>query len=227
MSDPCRCASCERVFQWGADADSALVKNKSCRENAYWKLSHHVRAEHPETLMVCPRRGEAPYLMPGDDGKDFWRGAGDGCSYCGSISPEEFFAAVEAGAEIGPTDKSYKAYVDLHDPRAGKPYIVSRTNFDPRNDDYVKVTPENADTLPLDPQEKAEALEKLEDGGGVWIRVIPRPERRQGKFHFQHLSPEQRRRFIELYNSKAMKLGYPGHFYARPFFCAPADATAT
>lgn len=33
------------------------------------------------------------------------------CSYCGSMHPDEFFKQVEAGAEVIPTDKSYKAYV--------------------------------------------------------------------------------------------------------------------
>ena len=167
--------------------------------------------------MVCPRRGEAPFKMPGDDGKDFWRGGGDGCSYCGSISPEEFFAAVAAGAEIGPTDKSYKAYVDLPDPNAGKPRVVSSTNFDP-GEGYVKVTAENADTLPLSWHDRKDAGER-----DHWVKIAPTAARMQGKFYFQHLSPEQQNKFIELYNAKKMKLGYPGHFYSRPFFCTPAQ----
>ena len=221
MSDPCRCASCECVFQWGTDADSALVKDKTCRENAYWKLSAHVRAEHPETLMICPRRGEAPFAMRGDDGKDFWRGGGDGCSYCGSISPEDFFAAVEAGAEIGPTDKSYKAYVDMPDPNAGQPRVVSSTNFDPASEGYVRVTAENADSLPLSWDDRKDAGER-----DLWVKIAPTSARRQGKFYFQHLSPEQRRMFIELYNAKKMKVGYPGHFYSRPFFCSEVQTSA-
>lgn len=88
--------------------------------------------------------------FPGDD---TW---GPTCSYCGSISPAEFFTLVESGASIGPTDKNYKAYVDVG------------------------------------PHQK--------------------------KFYFQHLDADDRRRFIELYNSKRMKLGYPGYFYARPYF---------
>lgn len=44
----------------------------------------------------------------------------------------------------------------------------------------------------------------------------------RGKFYFQHLSEEEKNRFIELYNNKTMKLGFPGHFYSRPFFCAVA-----
>lgn len=38
------------------------------------------------------------------------------------------------------------------------------------------------------------------------------------KFYFQHLSTEQKHRFIELLNEKKIKLGYPGHFYKKPFF---------
>ena len=217
MSDPCRCASCDRVFAWGRDADSALVKDKTCRENAYWKLSHHVRAEHPETLMRCPRRDEAAFNMRGDDGQDFWRGGVDGCSYCGSISPEDFFAAVAAGSEIGPTDKSYKAYVDLPDPNDGKPRVVSSANFD-AGEGYVKVTAENADSLPLSWHDRKDAGER-----DRWVKIGPTSARKQGKFYFQHLSPEQQQTFIELYNAKKMKLGFPGRFYSRPFFCAPVQ----
>ena len=40
------------------------------------------------------------------------------------------------------------------------------------------------------------------------------------KFYFQHLSPEQQQRFVELYNSRKIKLTFPGHFYTLPFFCS-------
>lgn len=43
-------------------------------------------------------------------------------------------------------------------------------------------------------------------------------ERNGTKFYFQHLSEEQRTRFIELHNDGKIKLGYPGHFYNPPFF---------
>lgn len=33
------------------------------------------------------------------------------CSYCGSMSPEALFKAVESGEKLGPTDKDYKVYV--------------------------------------------------------------------------------------------------------------------
>lgn len=42
-----------------------------------------------------------------------------------------------------------------------------------------------------------------------------------GKFYFQHLSNEQRDEFVTLHNDKTMKIGYPGHFYVRPYFTSP------
>lgn len=44
------------------------------------------------------------------------------------------------------------------------------------------------------------------------------------KFYFQHLNTEQRHEFIDLYNSKKMKVGYPGYFYRKPFFVALGTA---
>ena len=38
------------------------------------------------------------------------------------------------------------------------------------------------------------------------------------KFYFQHLSEDQKKKFIELLNSKKLTLEYPGHFYNLPFF---------
>lgn len=43
-------------------------------------------------------------------------------------------------------------------------------------------------------------------------------EQDETKFYFQHLSREQKLRFIELLNERKLRLGYPGHFYTRPFF---------
>jgi hypothetical protein len=38
------------------------------------------------------------------------------------------------------------------------------------------------------------------------------------KFYFPHLTLDQMREFIELYNNKTMKLKYPGYFYIMPYF---------
>lgn len=115
---------------------------------------------------TCPRRieqGRADPTSPlvgSGEGLDDWAsrrgliGQARGCTYCGSMHPDDFMQAVRDGKEIGPTDKSYKVYVD----------------------------------------------------------------QMTGKFYLQHLTEEQRQEFIELHNSRQMRVGYPGYFYVAPFF---------
>lgn len=114
MSEPHECSECKRVFRWGRDADSHLGAKAGgtpgCGDNAYWKLCGHMSADHPGVGFQCGRRGDEP------GGKlDFWqkRDGHKACSYCGSISPEELFAAIAAGCKVTPTDKSYKIYCDV------------------------------------------------------------------------------------------------------------------
>ena len=57
--------------------------------------------------MFCPRRSE---IGGRTITLDHWRGDGT-CSFCGSVSPDEFMRAIEHGALICPTTKSYKAYL--------------------------------------------------------------------------------------------------------------------
>lgn len=69
-----------------------------------------------ETMHRCPRRDEGWLPPPAASApQDTWRPreAGLACSYCGSLHPDAFMAAVESGAELVPTDKNYKAYVRL------------------------------------------------------------------------------------------------------------------
>lgn len=43
------------------------------------------------------------------------------------------------------------------------------------------------------------------------------------KFYFQHVDAAAQQRFIDLYNAKKMKIGFPGYFYTTPFFCSPVE----
>ena len=43
-------------------------------------------------------------------------------------------------------------------------------------------------------------------------------DRPMSKFYFQHLSDDQKHRFVDLLNAKTLKIGDPGHFYRLPFF---------
>ena len=99
-----------------------------------------------------------------EENLDTWTKRGDFeiCDFCGSMNPDEFMRLVREGFQVGPTDKSYKVYV------------------------------------------------QSPDGTG-----------REGKFYFQHLTIDQRVEFVELLNNREINIGYPGHFYTRPFFVAP------
>ena len=101
-------------------------------------------------------------------GPDYWRMDGT-CNHCGSLSPDQFFQAIEDGCEIGPTDKNYKVYIEG---------------------------------------------EKAPNARGV------------DKFYFQHLSEDKQKHFIELLNLGKIKIGYPGHFYVKPFFVKHSGRTA-
>lgn len=83
--------------------------------------------EEPETMTVprhtCPRRIEdgrggdgGPFVGAGDLIDEYKPGhgiigQGRGCSYCGSMHPDDFMEAMREGAELGTTSKNYKAYV--------------------------------------------------------------------------------------------------------------------
>lgn len=69
------------------------------------------------TKFTCPRRiaeghdrTDSPLAYDGPN-RDEWRDDKT-CSYDGSIHPDEFMEYVRSGGEVGPTDKSYKFYVD-------------------------------------------------------------------------------------------------------------------
>jgi len=66
---------------------------------------------------TCPRRMSDFGPWKREEGlDDFTSGHGiigqaRGCTFCGSMHPDDFMEAARTGAEIGPTDKSYKVYV--------------------------------------------------------------------------------------------------------------------
>jgi hypothetical protein len=217
MSDPHVCPECARVFNWGADADSADVDREgeqwiSCRENAYWKLTFHMKSAHPDAGFYCGRRGESA-ASSRLQGKDFWntRDGHKACSYCGSMSPDELFAAIDAGHQLGPTDKSYKVYVDLPNPEAGQIVEIGSESGPTHNRDGKRTRPD---------------LTEAEIRSGHYDRKIMGNANAtvHAKFYFQHLSVEQQQRFIDLLNAKKIKIGVPGYFYARPFFIAPPQS---
>jgi len=67
-----------------------------------------IRKKQPEVW--CPRRAETGSKANGPDSI----ARGGSCSYCGSMHPDDFMEVARGAAEgeLGPTDKSYKVYVD-------------------------------------------------------------------------------------------------------------------
>jgi hypothetical protein len=114
------------------------------------------------------------------------------CFYCGSLAADTFMARLEASdVELGPTDKDYKVYVHND---GGQPFKQT----------YGETYEEPATCGHEGHVEKK-------------FRWHCR-DMAQAKFYFDHLSEAQRVRFVELLNQKKLKIGYPGHFYRRPFF---------
>jgi hypothetical protein len=175
-------------------------------------------------------------------GPDTWRSRGDAyaidptCSYCGSIQPEALFAAIEAGAEIGPTDKNYKVYVAIANPTPDA-IRVTGGSFGPEPLAAPSVAPGSwtKRESEMTAEERATALrcgwdvDRREPGSDPWIIFGPAGPKRHGKFYFQHLDEAGQRRFIDVVNAKVINFGYPGYLYSLPFFmrrATPAEAAS-
>lgn len=162
----------------------------------------------------CPRALENPvhFRRPAHWDRDRT------CSYCGSINETLFFEAIESGCEIGPTDKDYKVYIDVPNPLAGQMIVRGGANYEQTGEGWVKLTPENIETLPFErPVDREHHRERMKQGD-YWVRPYLEGPTKHAKFYFQHMSKEGRQRFVALLNAKKLKIGYPGHFYVLPFF---------
>lgn len=73
-------------------------------------MARWLELDRRETFL-CPRRRESARPSTRPWHLDYWRDDRT-CSYCGSAHPDDFMAAAEDGAKIGPTDKNYKAYLE-------------------------------------------------------------------------------------------------------------------
>lgn len=169
---------------------------------------------------TCPRR--VGQVGPWDrvEGQDSWTtghglagqdAVGPSCSFCGSLHPDRFMALIREGWIVGPTDKSYKAYLSRPLSEEEKAERKTRWMHSFTAAEIQVAAEERGET----PEQAREALSGVYDsqvapteGGGT-----------EAKFYFQHLSIEQQAEFIDLYNSRQMKVGHPGHFYQLPFFC--------
>ncbi len=170
---------------------------------------------------TCPRRIEdgmhrdnSQFKHAGSN-KDKWRDENT-CTYCGSLNQDVFMQHLEAGSvTLTPTDKNYKVYVEgLPNPNVGKLKMRGSSSTPQSGKNWKKVTPLSRLTMP-----------KLWSSvrNGDYVLIEPEKATIQHKFYFQHLSQEQRERFVQLLNEKKLRLDMPGYFYRLPFFCRPQD----
>lgn len=167
----------------------------------------------------CPRRAESIHQAPGPDTWDnrpsLAGGIGPCCSYCGSLHPDTFMEKIRNGWIVGPTDKPWKAYLD-------RPY-------EPEEIERIKtgsITWKTVRRLKLD--EGASEEEATAAANVDWdTHEAPHlTGRTVAKFYFVHLSVEQQNEFLELHNTRAMRISHPGYLYAKPYFARSAEQAA-
>ena len=169
---------------------------------------------------TCPRRLSAFGPWERAEGLDRWvtdRGmaaqVGPSCDFCGSLHPDRFMELVREGWIVGPTDKSYKAYLaqpytdaevaDRKQRWLSAPYGVANAVRELGAQDGKTPEQINADLEHHWDEHEAPLLV----GGNE-----------RAKFYYEHLSAEQRDEFIDLHNSSSMRFGYPGYLYVLPYF---------
>lgn len=171
------------------------------------------------TMHTCPRRMSEIGPWERTEGLDEYRadhgmvGQPCGCTFCGSMPPGDFLDAVRAGAEIGPTDKSYKLYIDLPNPTPDKLYVLGTSyQSQPMRDETWVAWDE------MTAEQRAVAADYLRGDmhRPTHLKFGPRPQL-NAKFYTPHLSPQQSAEFWQLWQSGQVNWGYPGGPY-RPLY---------
>lgn len=145
------------------------------------------------TVFQCPRRSEGAIGSSPKFARDNdYDPSDDSCQFCGSLNPDTLMARLEAGdVLLGSTDKNYKVYVTS---------VPDSPLFKQTFRDCYKQGANDC------------------NGPDTCTHWVTR-DTDHTKFYFQHLSQEQRDRFIALYNEKRIKFEGDYGFYVLPFFC--------
>lgn len=178
----------------------------------------------PEQSQTCPRRMAEYGPWEHAEGLDSWTtghgvtgqdAIGLSCSFCGSLNPDRFMELVRQGWIVGPTDKSYKAYLDR--PATDEEKRASKERWLASN--IGQALKRAADAEGKTPEQAAEELDRAYQVENPTVDCAGTV----AKFYYQHLSAEQQDEFIALHNERRMNVGYPGRLYVPPFFAAPSS----
>ncbi len=156
------------------------------------------------TNFQCPRRSESHFgSSPAFARDNDYDPSDDSCRYCGSLNPDTFMQRLEAGdVLLGSTDKNYKVYV------TSKPET-------PTFKQTYRNCPNDEEREAFNGRKYMASSCKGPDTCTHWVTK----DTNHTKFYFQHLSDEQKNRFIELYNEKRIQFEGGYGFYVMPFFC--------
>lgn len=185
-------------------------------------------------MHTCPRRAEngmdrtdGPFKNAGTD-LDTYSDRGGlvgqprGCSYCGSLPPDEFMDAVRARRPITATDKGYKLYLEVPSEKGGEIRVHSRSS-----------TGGTAWEDLTDEEKKAVKKQWRRPAGGIFGKgekgyykngrwgISAWDAITEAKFYTAHLSIEQGNEFIQLWMTKNVHWGYPPYvpLYIPHKFC--------
>lgn len=174
----------------------------------------------PDDVQTCPRRMSDWGPWERVEGLDRWTTGygvigqdrvGLSCSFCGSLHPDRFMALVRDGWIVGPTDKTYKAY--LESPVSDEEKAARRERW-MTHDGFARAMREIGERDGKTPEQIHDDLAgEWAQQQELWVHGD-----RSAKFYFQHLSEAQADEFVALLNARRMVIGYPGHFYVLPFF---------
>ncbi len=180
---------------------------------------------------TCPRRLSDFGPWERAEGLDTWTtghglvgqdNVGPSCSFCGSLHPDRFMELIRDGWVVGPTDKNYKAY--LASPLTDEEKAAKRDRW-MASDAVARAIRELGERDGKTPEQVQADLD------AEWERQAPGRLHgsQSAKFYYQHLSDDQQTEFVDLVNSGAMNIGYPGYLYVLPFFAKPrgVDPTST
>lgn len=168
----------------------------------------------PQIVTTCPRQEQEAVLEVQRQHRTHVRHDGT-CSYCGSLTEEVFMAAVMSGCQMTPTDKNYKVYIEIPNPRAGRRRI-SGMGGKSVSGNWEKAELKHC-TLARESGWSVESVRRVvERGESVLVDI--EPATKTAKFYFQHLSRDGRSQFIKAISSEVANVGNPGHFYVVPFF---------
>ena len=179
---------------------------------------------------TCPRRiadgrdtTDSPFVGSGPDLDEWASRAGlvgqpTGCSYCGSLPSDLFMEQVRAGAEVGPTDKSYKFYVKVPHEAPGSLRVISSSSHPSANLRAYK------DLTRAEKKAVKEQSSFPEDPKSGYYGLTTWGATTEAKFYTHHLTEEQGWEFHALWRENKINWGYPGYPYRRLYIPGPSTA---